>query len=77
MLVWTETNLVAVGLRRQLLVQRSHVGCQSLESIPDFVLLSSRNTFISQGEKSSADPSAVCLHAWRRSLPPQAALPAA
>lgn len=40
---WMETNLVAVGLRGQLLVQRSHVGRQSLESILDFVLLSSRN----------------------------------
>lgn len=45
-----DTDLVAVGLRGQLLVQRSHVGCQSLESIPHFVLLSSRNRCISQGE---------------------------
>lgn len=33
------TDLVAVGLRSQLLVQRSHLGCQMLESIPEFTLL--------------------------------------
>lgn len=51
-LICTETNLVAVGLRGQLLVQRSHMGCQSLESIPDFVLLSSRDRHISQEPNS-------------------------
>lgn len=33
------TDLVAVGLRCQLLVQWSHLGCQMLESIPEFSLL--------------------------------------
>lgn len=33
------TDLVAVGLRSQLLVQWSHLGCQMLESIPEFSLL--------------------------------------
>lgn len=42
-LLGPQTNLVAVGLWGQLLVQRSHVGCQSLESIPDFVLLTNRS----------------------------------
>lgn len=75
-----ETNLVAVGLRGQLLVQRGHVGCQSLESVPDFVLLSSGDRPISREQKRSEltlEVTGVLFrHAWC-SVPPRADPPAA
>lgn len=37
------TNLVTVGLWGQLFVQRSHLSCQMLEVIPEFLLLASKN----------------------------------
>lgn len=37
------TYLVLVGLWGQLLVQRSHLSCQLLEVIPEFLLLTSKN----------------------------------
>lgn len=42
------TNLVAVGLWRQPLVQRSHLCRQILESIPEFFLLTNEK----QGNRS-------------------------
>ena len=38
--MYVSTHLIAEGLWRELLVQGSHLGCQFLEIIPEFVFLS-------------------------------------
>lgn len=50
----TTTNLVTIGLWGQFLVQRSHLSCQMLESIPEFSLLTRKD--MNHRKEQNTDP---------------------